>query len=217
MEINAILVIATIVYTCGCIGLVTVRLTNPFFKGLGWLGGAFAAGALGAIFFELGPNVSGGLAIIVPDTLILSAYVFLQVCISELMESASLVPKLGIVLLVIQALAYSIFRNFQHVEQLCVIALGLLLAVQVFSSAVFLKKSVKAGMDAPVWFSIVLLIGFGAYNVFRSVIVLVVGIPQSPELPNPLEVVSALVFLGAGLGLAFGVFWMTSAKIRIAL
>jgi len=217
MEIGAILVIAAIVYTCGSIGLVTVRLTNPFFKGLGWLGGAFAAGASGSILFEMRPDIWSGLAVIVPDTLILLAYVFLHVCILELIESPSLVPKMGIALLTLQASAYPFFRNFPHAEQLCVITLGIVLAVQTFTSAAILKRYVHAGMRAPVWFSITLLIGFGAYNVFRSIVVLVLGIPQNPQFPNPLEVISALVFLGAGLGLAFGMFWMTSAKIRIAL
>lgn len=217
METRAILIIASIIFSCGCIGLVTVRLTNPFFKGLGWLGGAFAAGALGAFAFQARPDISGGITLLIPDTLILLAYVFLQVCILELTESASLVPKLGIVLLAIQAASYLVFRHFAHAEQLCVITLGLLLAVQVLESAASLKKSAKAGMGAPIWFSITILSALAAYNIFRSIVVIVLGIPQNPEFPNPLEVLTALVFLGAGLGLGFGMFWIASAHIRIAL
>lgn len=217
MEIGAILVVATIVYSCGFIGLLTVRLTNPFFKGLGWLGGSFAAGAVGALLFQMRPEISGGIAVVVPDTLILLAYVFLHVGILELMGSDSLVPKLGIALLAIQIATYPIYRNFQHVEQLCVATVGFLLAVQVFSSAAYLKKCARAGLGAPIWFSIIVLTAFGAYNAFRSVVVLALGIRQNPQFPNPLEVLSALVFLGTGLGLGFGMFWMASAKIRIAL
>lgn len=217
MEIGAILIISSVVFGGGCLGLLTVRLTNPFFKGLGWLGGAFAAGALGALLFTTHPGISSGVAVIVPNALILLAFVLLHVCFLEVTESRSLVPKLGITLLLVQCAVYPIYRNFQHAEQMCVITLGLLLAVQVFSSATYLKKSAKPGMGAPVWFSIVLLVGFGAYNLFRSAIVLIWGIRQNPNFPNPLEILSALVFLGTGLGLGFGMFWITSAKIRIAL
>lgn len=217
MDIGAILIISSIVFAGGCLGLITVRLTNPFFKGLGWLGGAFAAGALGAILFALRPGISSGLAVIFPDTLILLAYVFLHICFLEVTESRSLVPRLGIVLLLIQCAAYPIYCNFKHVEQLCVITLGVLLAIQAFSSAIYLKKSAKPGMGAPIWFSIVLLAAFGSYNLFRSIVVLLLGIRQNPDFPNPLEIITALIFLGAGLGLGFGMFWITSAKIRIAL
>jgi len=217
MEIGAILVVATIVYSCGFVGLLTVRLTNPFFKGLGWLGGSFAAGAAGALLFQMQPDISGGVGVVVPDTLILLAYVFMHVGILELMESDSLMPKLGIALLAIQIATYLIYHNFQHVEQFCVATVGFLLAAQVFSSAAYLKKSERSGMGAPIGFTILLLTAFGAYNVFRSVVVLTLGIRQNPQFPNPLEVLSALVFLGTGLGLGFGMFWMASAKIRMAL
>ena len=217
METRAILIISSIIFSCGCLGLVIVRLTNPFFKGLGWLGGAFAVGAVGAILFAVRPDLSTGIAVIVPDTLILLAYVFLHTCILELTESGSLMPKLGIFLLAAQAVAYMDFRHFQNVEQLCVITLGLVLAVQVIQTAALLRKSVKNGMRAPMWFSITLLTGFAAYNLFRSGVVFVLGTPQNPQLPNPLELTSAFLFLGVGLGLGFAVFWMTSSEIRMAL
>ncbi len=213
MQTRAILIISSVLFFCGCIGLITVRLTNPFFKGLGWLGGAFAAGSLGAILFTLRPDVS----VILPDTLILLAYVFLQVCILEMTESASLVPKPGILLLAGQAAAYPLFRCFHNVEQLCVVTLGLLLAVQSIQSAMLLKRHAIGEMRPPAWFGVTLLTIFATYNLFRSVVVLVLGTPQNPQFPNPLEVVTAYVFLGTGLGLGFGVFWMTSTQIRIAL
>jgi len=217
MQTRAILIISSVLFSCGCIGLVIVRLTNPFFKGLGWLGGAFAAGSLGAILLSVRPDVSVGLSVIIPDTFILLAYVFLQVCILEMTESASLVPKLGIFLLAGQAAAYPLFRSFHNAEQLCVVTLGLLLAVQTVQSAIVLKRHAIGGMRPPAWFGVILLTTFAAYNLFRSVVVLVLGTPQNPLLPNPLEATTAYVFLGTGLGLGFGVFWMTSTQIRIAL
>ena len=217
MDIRAILIISSILFSCGCLGLLTVRLTNPFFKGLGWLGGAFAAGALGAILFAARPALSINDSVILPHTLILLAYVFLHVCMLELTESPSLVPRLGISLLVVQAVAYLVFVHFGNVEQLCIITLGLLLAIQTLQSAILLKKAARGGMLAPVGFTITLLVGFATYNIFRSTVVLVLGTAQNVQTPNPLEMITAFVFLGTGLGLGFGVFWMTSAYIRLAL
>ncbi|MGC1783118.1 MAG: GGDEF domain-containing protein [Acidobacteriaceae bacterium] len=217
METRVILIISMIIFSCGCIGLVTVRLTNPFFKGLGWVGAAFAAGALGAIFFAARVPVSPGVGVIVPDTFILLAYVFLQVCILELTESRSLIPRLGIFLLVAQGTVYGFVRHSPNVEQFCIITLGLFLAIQALQTAALLKRSAMIGMAAPVWFSVALLGGFAAYNIFRSILVFLLRTPQDPQIPNPLEVTTALVFLGTGLGLGFGVFWMASTHIRVAL
>lgn len=217
METRSILLISSVLFTCGCLGLLTVRFTNPFFKSMGWLGGAFASGALAAITYTVRPDVSLGRSVILPDILVLLAYVFLHTGILELTESKSPVPKLGIYLLGTQAACYPIFLYFRHPEQLCVIALGFLLAVQATQSAIVLKKSVNSGMKAPMWFSIVLLSGFAGYNLFRSGVVFALGVPQSPQTPNPLELTSAFVFLGTGLGLGFSMFWMASMQIRTVL
>ncbi len=217
MQTRAILVISSILFFGGCIGLAVVRLTNPFFKGLDWLCGAFAAGSIAAILFSLRPDVSSGLVVIIPNTLILLAYVFLQAGILELTESPSRVPRLGIFLLAAQAAVYPFFRSFPNVEQLCVITLGLSLAAQTIQSAVVLKRHATGGMRPPAWFGVILLANFAAYNLFRSAVVLTLGTTQNPQLPNPLETTTAYVFLGTGLGLGFGVFWMASTQIRIAL
>jgi diguanylate cyclase (GGDEF)-like protein len=217
METHIVLVVGSILLFGGCMGLLIVRLSNPFFKGVGWLGGAFAGGALGASVIALHPDGSGGISELVADTLILLAYVCLHVCIVELTNSRSAVPRLGISLLILQATAYPIFRYLHDTRKLSLVVLGILLAVQSLQNAGLLKKTIRDRMGAPVWFTIVLLVGFAAFNLFRSGVIVVVGVPNSPDLPNPLEVTSAVVFLGTGLGLGFGIFWMASAQLRIAL
>jgi diguanylate cyclase (GGDEF)-like protein len=217
METRIILIVSSILFCSGCMGLVVVRLSNPFLKGLGWLGGSFAAGALGAAILALHANVFADSSIIVADTLVLLAYVSLHVCILELTESKSQLPRLGLVLIVIQAGAYPVFRYLRSVNQFCIVTLGVMLAVQALQTAALLKKSGKTGTRAPVWFSVTLLAGFAAFNLFRSVAVLTLGTPQDPLSPNPFEVPAVVVFLGTGLGLGFAVFWLTSTQIRLAL
>lgn len=217
METRVILIVGSVLLCSGCVGLLLVRLTNPFLKGLGSLGAAFASGALGAAIFAARIDVSASVFALLADTLILLAYVILHVSFLELTESESLIPRSGLCLLALQAAAYPVYRYLHDVRQMSVVTLGILLAIQTFQSAVFLKKASKDGMGAPVWFSVALLTGFAVFNLFRSGVVLFPGTPTDPHLPNPLETVSAVVFLGAGLGLGFGVFWLTSAQIRMAL
>lgn len=219
METHAILIISTVVFSCGFLGLITVRFTNPFFKGLGWVAAAFAAGSLGAIFFAVGGNISFASADVVPDLLILLAYVFLHVCVLEMIESPFLLPRLGLCLLAAQGLVYGIVRNRPNADQICVISLGLAVAAQSLETAALLRryKDQDPGMTAPAWFTAALLTAFAFFNIFRSTIVLAFGTAQNPQASNPLETVSALVFLGVGLGLGFGTFWMASTHIRLAL
>jgi diguanylate cyclase (GGDEF)-like protein len=72
-------------------------------------------------------------------------------------------------------------------------------------------------MLAPTWFGIVILIAFAAFNIFRSVAILILGVPQDPNAPNPYQVAAVIVFLGTGLGIGFTVFWMSSSQIHMML
>lgn len=217
METRIILVVGSILLCSGCVGILLVRLTNPFLKGLGWLGACFASGALGAAIFTMRANVSFSGSLLLANTLILLAYVLLQTGFLELMGSKSLLPKLGLYLLLIQAGLYPIYRHMHVARQMSVVTLGVLVAIQALHSAEFLMKANKEGLGPPIWFTITLLTAFALFNLFRSGVVLVLGVPTDPRLPNPLEAVTAVVFLGAGLGVGFGMFWLTSAQIRIAL
>jgi diguanylate cyclase (GGDEF)-like protein len=217
METRVILVVGSILLCCACLGLVIVRLTNPFLKGLGWLGGSFGAGALGAGILTVRADAFADSSMLAAYTSLLLAYVLLHVCILELTESKSLLPTFGFVLLAIQAAAYPVFRYVHNVTQLCIVALGVLLAVQALQTVALLKKATNTGIRAPAWLSIALLVGFAAFNLFRSAAVLALGIPQDSRLPNPFEAASAIVFLGTGLGIGFTVFWMTSTQIRLTL
>ncbi len=217
METHSILIVGSILLSGGCVGLLTVRLTNPFFRGLGWLGATFAAAALAATAFAVDIEWTVGSLLLIAETLILLAFVFLHVCFLELNDSESQIPRLGIGLLIAQMLGYFFYRHLHDVRQLSAMTLGLLVAVQACQSAMLLKKTNKKGMDAPVWYNVTLLIAFAVFNLFRSAIVFLFGMPRNPQLSSPLEEAAAIVFLGAGIGLGFGVFWMEGHQIRLNL
>ncbi|MES2220154.1 MAG: GGDEF domain-containing protein [Acidobacteriota bacterium] len=217
METHIILIVASILLSGGCIGLALVRLTNPFFKGAGWLGASFACGALAAVAFAAVVHRGEASLLVAADTLILMAFVFLHVCFLELGESESRIPRLGIVLLATLGLSCLFYLHAHVLRRDSVVTLGLIIALQAAESAMFLKRAYKHRMDAPVWFNITLLVIFAVFNLIRSLVVLVVGTPTRLDQANPLQATAAVVFLGAAIGLGFGVFWMEGHQMRLEL
>ncbi len=217
METHIILVVGSILLSGGCIGLLIVRFTNPFFQGVGWLGASFACGALGAAVFTLRFGQNGNLPLSLAYGLILLALILLHVCFLEITEYSVQLPRLGTVVFLLQALAFFVFRHSRNIREVSIVVFGVAVAAQVTQSAWQLKKTNQEGMDAPVWFNIALLVGLGMFSLARSAIVLIVGTPTNPQLPNPLEATASVVFLGAAIGLGFGVFWMEGHQIRLKL
>jgi diguanylate cyclase (GGDEF)-like protein len=154
---------------------------------------------------------------ILADTLLLLAYVFLQVSILEITASDSLIPRLGLILLAIQAALYPVFQWLHRAELFALVTLGVVLSIQALQTAAYLRKQLKPGLVGCVALSIALLAGFAAFNVLRIVVLLAVGLPSDPRVPNPLELASGIVFLVTALGLGFSVFWMTSMQSRLDL
>src|ERR1700761_4431213 len=103
MAIRIILILGAIFLTCGSVGLGIVRLSNPLLRGLGWLGGSFAAGAVGALLLACHGRLSALATIPLADILILGSFVLLHVAVLELSERCSLFPTFGVALLVLQA------------------------------------------------------------------------------------------------------------------
>jgi diguanylate cyclase (GGDEF)-like protein len=216
VETDVVLVVGAILLCCGCGGLLIVRLSNPFLKGLGWIGGSFAAGAVGAAVLG-SPGISADASAIVAYTSILLAYVLLHVGILELMAGRPRLPKLGLTLLMVQAIAFPAFRSIHYGRQLYLITLAIMLAVQALQTAALLKNSASAGMRPPIWFTVVLLVVFAGFNIVRGLALPFLGTPASPWALNPFEMMGSIIFLGIGLGLGFGVFWIATAKSRLSL
>ncbi|MGC1869841.1 MAG: GGDEF domain-containing protein [Acidobacteriaceae bacterium] len=217
METHIILVVASILLSGGCIGLAIVRLTNPFFKGAGWLGAAFASGALGAAIFMLRLGSMQNIATLVGYIFILLAFIFLYVCFLWLSALELHVPRLGTALLLLQVLVYVVFRHFHGLAEIMVMVFSISVALLACENALLLMRSNPNHLDPPTWFTTTLLLSFAAFNIARSLIVLLHGFRVNPQAPNPLEATSALVFLGAAIGLGFGVFWMEGHQMRLDL
>jgi diguanylate cyclase (GGDEF)-like protein len=215
MATRDVLLVGAILLCCACVGLMIAHLTSRGLKGLRWLAGAFTAGALGVAML-LATHGSDPLRIFA-NTLLLLAYVLLQVSILEITASGSLIPRLGLILLAVQAALFPVFQWVHRAEFLSLVTLGVVLSIQALQTAACLKKHIKPGMVGCISLSISLLVGFATFNVVRSVVLLAVGLPSDPRIANPLELASGIVFLVTALGLGFSVFWMTGMQSRLDL
>jgi diguanylate cyclase (GGDEF)-like protein len=216
MAIRDVLVVGTILLCGACVGLLIAHMGSRVLKGLGWLAGAFTAGALGvAVILAL--HGAPAPYRIIANTLLLLAYVSLHVSILEITGSESLIPRLGLILVAIQAAIYPVFQWVHLGEPLAMVTLGVVLAIQALQTADYLRKQLKEGMMACISLSICLLLGFAVFNVVRSMVILTLGLPSDPGAPNPLELASGIVYLVSAMGLGFSVFWMTSMQLRLDL
>ncbi len=217
METHIILVVAAILLSGGCFGLVIVRLTNPFFKGAGWLGASFASGAIGAAIFLLRLGHWGNIAILMAYIFVLLAFALQYVCLVELSSLEVRVPRLGTALVLLQVLVYLVFRHFHGLAQITIMVFSMSIALQACENALLLMRTNLNGMDPPIWFNVTLLLSFAAFNISRALIVLAHGFHASQPASYPLEATAALVFLGAAIGMGFGVFWMEGHQMRAEL
>jgi diguanylate cyclase (GGDEF)-like protein len=215
MAIDTILMLGATLLVCGCCGLITVRLTNPRLLGLGWLGGSFAAGGLGAILLLLNHRVSPLLTIGFADLLILASFVLLHVAVLELLESISL-PRLGLILLALQA-GVDIFVLYGGSRvRIRVVVVGLLIALQALQTAHTLLRKLSGPLRIPGRFNAALLLLFAAFNLLRSAAE-ALGVLRSPALSLEVEGATFILFLAVALGIAFGFFWMTTATLTAKL
>ena len=217
METRIILIVGSIILSCGCVGFLVAKVTNPILNGLGWLSGSFAAGALGSGILAFTPDPMSEMSVFLADTLILLGFVLLNVCILQLTGRTSRLPRLGLLLLMVQSVAFVFFHRFHSVHPFSVILLGLLVSASSIETAIDLKQSIKPGIRAPSWFSIVILIAFAAFNFTRSLLIFRDRASLLPDGPNPYQLASVIVFLSTGLGLGFAIFWMASSQIRVML
>lgn len=193
-----------------------MRLSNPRLRGLGWLAGAFGAGGIGALLLLVESRLSSSLlAGTASDLAALLAFVLLHCAVLELLEHRYRVPGFGLWLMGVEVLAHVWMGLISASGQARIAVIGLVMAAQVTQTAVVLVRRTRYGMRAAMWFNACLLASFAALNVTRSVVVMS-GIMRVHALAT-LQMVTFLEYLAAALGLAFGFFWMTTAKLSTEL
>jgi diguanylate cyclase (GGDEF)-like protein len=219
MAIQVILYLGVVVLACGSVGFFIVRLSNPLLRGLGWLGGSFAAGSGGALLLACHGLVPRLATVAVADVLVLASFVLLHVAVLELAEKSSLFPTFGVALLVLQA---AVDLTLMYTPRVYVppgsriVVAGLLIALVCGHMALTLIGVARRAIRTSALFTASLLLAFMFYNVVRSLIV-AFGLIHRPTAFYREETVTFGLFVAVAMGIAFGFFWMTTAMLTTGL
>jgi diguanylate cyclase (GGDEF)-like protein len=216
VETHDILIVGSILLACGSGGLLIVRVSTPRLKGLGWLGGSFGAGGSGALLLLLYGTLPAFFSVLCADVLILLAFVLLHVSFLDLVESDSVFPRTGLFLLSLQTLIDLPYLHSYADSRLRIVGVGVFVAAQVIITARLLIRSNKIGVRSPVWFCVMILGFFAAANLLRS-LADAVGLLSAPSTFYRVEALTFILYIAVALGIAFGFFWMTTAKLSSAL
>ena len=213
---ESILIFAAIILACGSGGLLAVRLSNRLLKGLGWLGGSFAAAGGGAILFLLDDRIPALWGTAIADLLVLFSFVLIHVAILELVESDSLFPTFGASLLAIQAVLGLITIYGHGIATIRISLMGFMIAAQTGQTAVRLFREGKRAIRVPAWFCAVILTGFTVLNVLRAAAV-ALGLQNHPHAFSLVEAATFALYIAVALGIAFAFFWMTTTMLSTGL
>jgi len=213
--ITVILLLGAIVLACGSVGLFIVRWNNRLLRGLGWLGGSFACGGACAVVLMMDriPDMAGS---VIADSLVMLAFVLLHVAILEMVESDSLFPTFGAIILLVQIGLDLYLFSGHFVHNLRLPVLSMLIAAQAGQTAIILFRKSKDAVRAPAWFSSTILFGFMLLNVARGIAILT-GLLKDPHLFYQVEALTYGIYIAIALGIAFGFFWMTTTMLSVSL
>lgn len=206
----AILLLGTMLLTCGSGSLFVVRYASPRLRGVGMLGAAFAAGALGAGLM-LTSRTLPWLSVLGVDLSLLLSFVLLHVAVLRLVDDSDLPFWHGGLLLGLQALIDGFVMHGELGWRARVISLSLLVAIQGMTTAVVLWRLAQRQVRAPALFNSLVLFAFGLVNVGRA------GMQVfAPNLRHANYLMSLAVFglyIAVAMGMAFGFFWMTTSML----
>jgi len=216
MPNKVMLLLAALILTTGSVGLLIVRLTNHRLKGLGFLGAAFATGGVSAgllLSLNYTPPV---VHLLLADLLVLVSYILLHIAVLELLDSDSLFPLFGSILVGVQVIS-GVYLIAHHAgAHGRVVVMGFIVAAQTAQTARLLLKSKQEGIRIAAIFSATVLGSFTVANVARSVAVLL-GLLDSPQSFLLAAQATLAFYIASALGLAFGFFWMTTSMLSASL
>lgn len=208
-----VLSLGAVILACGSLALFVVRRTSPNLQGIGWLSGAFAAGAASAGLLFAGEEPV--FSVLSADVALLVSFMLLHVAVLKLVKSTPIRFWHGGLLLGIQLIVDMLRVIGITSGRPRVISIGVLIAMQTITTAVVLWRFSRSQVRFPAMFSAVLLAMFSAFNLVRS------GVEafdfRDKALTHEVSSLAFCLFLAVALGLAFGFFWMTTAVLTLEL
>lgn len=209
MDARTILIMGTMILAGGSLSLLILRRFSPGLHGVGWLSTSFASGMLGASLLLV--RNAPALSVFLADSALLSSFLLLHVAVLKLSRKKKVHYWHGALVLGVQLGVDAAAFAGDHRFHPRVISIGLLVAFQSAVTARVLWRFANGRVRAPAVYSAVILLGFGACNVLRSL--LLASGRGSRLLNQRLGFLIFAMFIGVALGLAFGFFWMTTASL----
>jgi diguanylate cyclase (GGDEF)-like protein len=215
MDAATILILGAIILGLGSFGLLVVRLTNRRLNGLGWLGGAFAAGGFAALLLLTGAT-SPILDTLAADFCVLFSFFLLHVAVLELTGGRPLLSPFGVALLVLMTVI-DVLKIGGHVSgAVRVASISLLVAVQCSYTAWVLWHATKHKVRGPGIFCSVLLFSFAGFNVVRGLGV-ATHMLHRLHIDQAFMIAAYALYVAVAIGIAFGLFWLTTANFSVEL
>jgi len=215
MDAGTILILGAVMLGLGSFGLLIVRLTNRRLNGLGWLGGAVAAGAFGALLLVVGAP-SPILNVLAADICLLLGFFLFHVAVLQLTTDRHPFSPFGIALLTIMA-AVDILNISGHVSGSFRIAvISFTVAAQCSQTAWLLTRTSRQKLRGPGLFCTLLLFLFAACNVIRG-LGTATGLLSRWHLARTFTLTAFALYIAVALGLAFGFFWLSTTNFTVQL
>jgi diguanylate cyclase (GGDEF)-like protein len=215
MDAGTILIFGAIILGLGSMGFLAVRLTNRRLNGLGWLGGAFATGGIGALLLLLG-SLSPILNVLFADVCTLLAFFFLHLAVIELTSDDPLVSPFSIALVTILVAVDILRMDGRLPGSIRIAAISLTVAAQCFTTSWLLWRAARQKIRDPALFCSALLFLFASFNLLRG-IGSATGLLHRWHMTYQVALAAFELYIATALGLAFGLFWLTTTSFSAQL
>lgn len=210
MEQQAILALGTLTMVgCGA-GLVFIHSSNPLLKGLNWMGAALLAAGAAAILLLFASDFPALEPI--ANFCILLAFTLCYRADQYLTGLEARPSRISLGLLGMQAAVAPLQWFHLCGRHLSIIMLGILLAVQVESTARLLRRVSPSGVRLPARFTAGMMRFLMVSNLLRGALA-VLGILEDPRWGYTVETLTYSLFIAAAIGLSFCFFWRATTKL----
>ncbi len=198
---------------CLAAGLLIVRSATPQLSGVGWVSAAFLAGALCPLALLYAPP-----ELVVPMTsiAILLALVLFHTGVLAVSDSKSMVPRFGIALMLIEIAVWLMLSKGLSLPWARLVATSALPAAQAIQTGWQVMIGGRVQGRAPSWMVAVVLFLLAVLNVMR-IALQVFPASEGATAFGITDTSTYAAYLMAGMGLAFGFFWLTAIGLSMKL
>lgn len=214
--LEVILILGAVILAGGSAGLLTVRISNPLLRGMGWVGGAFASGSGACSALLLSAYLPIRFGASVGSFLGLSTLVLFHVAVLEMLDSKVRIPRVGATLLAIQLVLCILAQTTTSGVPFIGNSVRLLEVIQACQTATVLYSQTSRETRMPARYVSITMFFFALLLAARS-LVAVFGLVEQQGYGRAMIAMTILLHLGMILAVGFGLFWMATTILTSGL